>query len=44
MRFTEYEIEQLVKVSDPDGAWSIFKNMGYEEECEYIENKYFLKD
>jgi hypothetical protein len=44
MRFTEQEIEIMVSLSDPDGAWSIFKNMGYDEECEYIENKYFIRD
>lgn len=41
MRFTEHEIDQLIRVSDADGAWSLFKNMGYEEECQYIEMKYF---
>ena len=41
MKFKEHEIEMLVEMSDPDGAWSIFRSMGLQEECEYIETKYF---
>ena len=44
MKFKEYEIEMLIEMSDPDGAWTIFRSMGLDAECEYIENKYFSQD
>jgi hypothetical protein len=43
MHFQPHEIERLILTSDPDGVWSIFKKMGLEPECNYIETKYFKK-
>ena len=43
MHFQPYEIEQLILSSDADGVWSVFKKMGLESECNYIETKYFKK-
>lgn len=42
MHYREEEIELMVQLSDPDGAWSLFKQMGLEDECQYIEAKYFI--
>jgi hypothetical protein len=38
---TEQEIEQLIAVSDPDGVWSMMRDLGDCDAMEYIENKYF---
>ncbi len=44
MKFKEYEIEMLIEMSDADGAWTIFRSMGLDAECEYIESKYFTNE
>lgn len=35
------EVRELVAVSDPDGVWSMFQDMGMFEHAECIEELYF---
>ncbi len=44
MKCKEFESEMVIEMSDPDGAWTIFRSMGLDEECQYIENKYFSNE
>lgn len=41
MRYTEEQIQQLVDISDADGVWHLFMDMGLEEEATYVERRYF---
>lgn len=41
MRFRQEEIEAIIEIADIDGAWSLFKGMGLQEECDYIEDNYY---
>jgi len=36
-----HNIEELIAVSEPDGVWSMYNDLGNREACEYIEEKYF---
>lgn len=35
------ETREIVEQSDPDGAWSMFKDMGMESHAECVELLYF---
>lgn len=37
-------IDIMVEISDPDGAWAMFKDQGDMDACLYIEAKYFAHD
>lgn len=39
-----YEVRSVVEVSDPDGAWSMFQDMGMDLHVECIEFLYFEED
>lgn len=39
-----YEVRSIVEVSDPDGAWSMFQDMGMDLHAECVEFLYFEED
>jgi len=36
-----HQVIQLVQVSDPDGIWSLYNDMGYDEHMYCVEYLYF---
>ena len=41
MRLTEEYMDMLVSVSDADGVISMLRDFGYDEEADYVQDKYF---
>ena len=41
MKMNKSEIKMLIDVSDPDGVWSMLKDMGYDDEADWVEENYF---
>lgn len=40
MLLTIDQIETLVQAADPDGAYTFLLDMGYDDEADYIHDKY----
>lgn len=36
-----HEVQSIVEMSDPDGAWALFSDMGMSDHVECIEMLYF---